>query len=122
MNDLVATWISAQYINVHSDQYDAVSWAVDELFNLAHVDPEQLLIILQDILQRDCSEKILGAIGAGVMEDMLVHNGERMIDKVVALSVVNKHFNKALHFTYIDKSDVSPSVLEKINKLKSLSV
>lgn len=119
MNKLINTWLIAQDVDVQSDEYDAVSWAVDELFVLAHDDPNRLVSIIEEILKTSSSEKILGVLGAGVLEDLLVHNGDNVIDKIAALSKSNGSFNKALQFTYIDRNDVSNEVYEIIQKLKA---
>lgn len=120
INDLVNTWVLAQNIDVHSDQYDEISWAIDELFVMAHDEPEQLLLIIQKILEINVSKKVLGAIGAGVMEDLLVHNGDRIINDIVLLSNANKYFNRILKFTFIESSEVSEDVFTKLENLKSI--
>lgn len=119
---LIDAWFSAQNIDVNSDEYDEVSWAVDELFNMAHDEPDKLLIIIQDILHIDSSKKTLGAIGAGALEDLLVHHGDDYIDKIIEISNFNANFKAAFQFTYIDKDDVSEDVYKKVLKLKEDSL
>lgn len=118
MNKLITTWLQAQNVNIQSQEYDEVGWAVDELFNLAYEKPEELLSVITNILEIDSSQRVLGAIGAGALEDLIVHHGDRCIDKVVELSLLNKKFKAAINFTYIDKNDVSSDVYEKFQKLK----
>lgn len=118
MNELIKTWLSAQHIDVESNEYGDVSWAVDELFDLAHDDPDKLLCIIVEILKIDATPKILGAIGAGVLEDLLVYHGNDYIDKIVELSKSDINFKACLRFTYIDKDDVAGDVYEKFHELK----
>lgn len=118
MNNLIETWLRAQHIDVASDEYDEVGWAVDELFNLAYSDPYKLLNIIVDILKQDSSEKTLGALGAGVIEDLLVHHGDECIAEIARLAGENKSFNKMLQFTYVDFEDVSINVYETIQSIK----
>lgn len=118
MSTLIDTWFLAQNIDINSDEYDGVSWAVDELFNMAHDEPDKLLLIIQEILNIDSSKKTLGAIGAGALEDLLVHHGDDYIDKIIEISDFDANFKAAFQFTYIDKDDVSDGVYKKVLKLK----
>lgn len=122
MSELIKTWLSAQSIDVESNEYADVSWAVDELYDLAHDDPEKLLTNVVEILKTDSSPRILGAIGAGVLEDLLVYHGNDCIDTIVKLSKSDKNFKASLHFTYIDKDDVSADVYEKFHGINGASV
>lgn len=121
VSELVKTWLSAQHVDVESDEYADVSWAVDELFDLAHDDPERLLAIIVEILSIDPSAKVIGAIGAGVLEELLVYHGSEYIDKLVQLSNSDVNFKACLEFSYIDKDDVSVDVYEKIAQIKNLA-
>lgn len=59
MNKLVETWIYAQSLDVDGVEYARASWAVDELFALAHDDPDKLLSIVIEILKADASRKTI---------------------------------------------------------------
>ena len=118
MSELIKTWLSAQCIDPESNEYADVSWAVDELFDLAHDDPDKLLANVIEILKIDSSPEILGAIGAGVLEDLLVYHGKDYIDTIIKLSKSDANFKASLHFTYIDKGDVPTDVYEKFQENK----
>lgn len=113
MKKLIETWVFAQNVDVESADYESVSWAIDEMYDLAIEDPDKLLSVITEILKVDSSQRVLGAIGAGVLEDLLVHNGDGYIDKLVDLSESNADFKKCLSFTFIDENDVSKNVYEK---------
>jgi hypothetical protein len=117
MNDLIATWLRAQSIEIESSEYAEVGWAVNKLFDMAHDDPDALLTIVVNILEVDSSPKVLGAIGAGVLEDLLVHHGDEYINTMVELAERNKNFKACLRFTYLDKDDVSTLVYQKYQEL-----
>lgn len=117
MDKLIETWLYAQHLDIESDEYADMSWAVDALFDLAHDNPDELLTSILAILKVDSSPKTLGAIGAGALEDLLVHHGCDYIDKIVELSKSDPNFKASLSFTYIDKNDVSPDVYEKFQGL-----
>lgn len=71
MDNLIQDWIAAQYIDTADKKYEAVVWAVDELFIYAQEEPEKLMEIFIRIVSIDCSDKVVKAIGAGPLEDML---------------------------------------------------
>lgn len=118
MKDLVKTWIAAQDVNVDSDDYARVSWAVDDLFDMAIYEPGKLLDTVVKILALDSSQKVTGALGAGVLEETLVHHGDAVIDQVVRLSENIPEFKGCIKYTFIEPADVSPEVYEKYSSLK----
>lgn len=122
MKNLVNTWLSAQYLDMESQEYDNVSWAVDQLFDMAHDEPAKLLKIIIEILKIEASQKIQGALGAGVLEDMLVNHGDKFIDEISKLSETTPDFKKCLMFTYVDENDVSVDVYKTIQKIKGAEV
>ena len=119
MNELIKAWLSAQSVDVESNEYADLSWAVDELFGLAHDDPDRLLTVIEEILKIDSSPKILGAIGAGALEDLIVHHGNDCIDKIVYLAKSNMAFKASVRFTYIDRDDVAADVYEKLQQVRN---
>jgi hypothetical protein len=119
MENLIKTWLCAQKFDAESIEYEEVSWAVDELFYLAHDDHQKLLNIIVEILKIDSSSQVLNTLGAGVLEDVLVHNGDKCIDEIQMLAEGNVHFKTALSNAYLDKDDVSPNVFRILQKIKS---
>jgi hypothetical protein len=119
MNELVETWLGAQTIDIESEKYENVAWAVDQLFDMAHDDPELMLQTVAKILAADASPKVLGALGAGVVEEALVNHGESVIGSFGLLAKSNPDFKKCLQYTYIDSEDVSPNVYQKFVAIKS---
>lgn len=118
MTKLIDAWILAQKVDVESREYDNLSWAVDELFELAYSEPGKLIHVVTEILKIDSSEKIVGALGAGVIEEVLVHHGEECMDDLVVLSDRNESLRSCFKFTFLDEDDVSPRVYEEFLKLK----
>ena len=117
-DNLISVWVSAQGIDPETDEYEKVSWAVDELISLASSKPEQLWELIPKILEYDSSEKILGAIGAGLVEDLLTYHGIDFIDKVSLRATNSDVFKGALRYTYLDDEDVSPEVFKKFKAIE----
>ena len=118
MKDLIATWLRAQYLPVESIQYGKVSWAVNELFELAHDAPDKLLPLVLEILKFDASEIVIGAIGSGVLEELLIHHGDEYFDKLAELCESNESLRNSARFIHLDMNDVSPTVFKKYLALK----
>lgn len=118
MEKLVTNWIESRRYDIESDEYEKRSWAVDKIYNLACTDAETLLNVVINILEKDDSETVVGALGSGVFEDLLVENGDKIIDSFVLLALKNKSFMRCIHYTFIDENDVSASVYSKFNMLK----
>lgn len=119
MENLINTWLRAQKFDAESVEYEEVCWAVDELFYLAHDNHLKLLNIIIEILKIDSSLRVLNALGAGVLEDLLVHNGDKCIDEIQKLAECNTNFKTALKNAYLDESDVSPNVFRILQKIKN---
>lgn len=119
MNKLIDAWVLAQKFDVESREYDDLSWAVDELFELAYSEPGKLIHIVTEILKIDSSEKVVGALGAGVLEEVIVHHGEKCMDDLVVLAGTNERLMSCFRFTFLDEDDVSPRVYEEFQKLKA---
>lgn len=113
-DDLVDQWIQCQYLDPSSPDFESYSHVSGCLIDLAIKQPDILLRIILEIIEKDASDNILGALGAGLIEDLIVNHESRVVDRVVELAGSNPDFKKALKYTYLDESDVSASNLSKI--------
>ena len=121
MKDLIDTWLKAQEVDVESEEYEELGWAVDYLFDLAYDSPGELLEIVEKILEKSDSETVVGALGSGPIEEMLVSNGNLVIKDVETLVENNSKFSECLKYTYIDEQDSSPAVYKKIKLFKKVN-
>ena len=113
MINLVSTWLRAQYLPIESSEYAADSWAVNTLFDLAHDAPDELLPIVVEILKNDSSKTVIGAIGSGVLEELLVYHGDEYIDTLTELCESNKNLSACTQYIHLGVSDVSSAVFKK---------
>ena len=102
---LAKTWIYAQQLGVGTFGYDRHSWAVDVVIDLAFHQPNNLWELMLRIMEIDSSEKIVKAIGAGPLEDLMVQHGEALIDKVEHLATKSAAFKAAMQNVWIEDSD-----------------
>jgi len=114
----IKAWLIARDLDKDGVEYEKYSWAVDALYDLAYEDPSQLLRNVVEILSVDSSDKTCGALGAGVLEELLVHQGEQCIDEIESIASRNLAFKSCFRFTFLDRDDVPASVYTKVARLK----
>ena len=118
LDDLIKSWVKAQSLDPRLDAYKRFGWAVDELIDMAYQNPEKLWILIPNIINYDSSKKTLGAIGAGLIEDLLIYHGREFINKVIELASTNPAFKKALQYTFLDSTDAPSDIISKLETLK----
>ncbi len=102
---LARTWIYAQKLGIGNPGYDRYAWAIDQVLDLAFHEPNQLWQLIQRILEIDSSEKIVRALGAGPLEDLMVQHGETLIGEVEARASTSKAFKAAMQSVWLEESD-----------------
>jgi hypothetical protein len=74
-------YIQAQELdNIETDH--ALWWAVQKFFDLDHENPEACWQAILTVLAREPSQKVLGVLSAGPLEDLLHHHGPQFIDRI----------------------------------------
>lgn len=101
---LAKAWIFAQKLGVDSSGYEKHSWAVDEVISLAE-KPEDLWKIILRILELDDSDEVVKAVGAGPLEDLMVHHGELFIGQVEEQASKSDVFKTAMKGVWLDSDD-----------------
>lgn len=105
INRLAKTWIFAQKLGVDSPGYEKHSWAVDEVINMVTERPQDLWQIILKILELDSADEIASAVGAGPLEDLMVHHGEDFIGKVEEHASKSDAFKTAMKSVWLDSDD-----------------
>lgn len=81
--DLVEAWIAFQEAwSKDSDETDARFWAVEAFNELADSDPEHCWTLILTVLDKKPSDKVIGMLAAGPLEDLLGAHGPRLIERV----------------------------------------
>ncbi len=111
--ELINSWIKAQGIDPLTPEYDKYSWASSKLIDMVYEWPEELWRLIPDIINQDSSDQILGALGAGLIEDLILYHGEEYIDRIILYAEKNRDFERALAYTFLDENDVSKGVYKK---------
>jgi hypothetical protein len=116
---LVSAWIRGTKALVHegglpdNHPYHEVAEA---MYNYGNTDPLLCLELIILILQTDQSKEVQAILSAGPLEDLLVHNGEAVIDAAVDQAKKDEAFAHLLGGVW--KNDISEPVWEKIVQLR----
>lgn len=95
-HNLADAWIRFKNLPKESDARVQLEWAWEQLDDLCGTQPDSAWHVIQEIIARDQSDKILADVGAGPFEDLLVHHGARFIDKVESCARSNPAFRRML--------------------------
>jgi hypothetical protein len=105
MDNLITLWISAasaqlDKLDLSEEQNDAIV----ELFDLCSENAEKAFEVICEILRRKPREDIVGYLGAGPLEDLLIKNCE-YVDIVIERSDTVKLLMNCLEVVNIDTED-----------------
>lgn len=93
---LIDAWIALQYSDPNDWGDDPNVWAFKQLMELAHDSSRLCWEVILGIIARDSSDHILSNVGAGPLEDLLVHHGDELIAEVEQLADRDPVFRRAL--------------------------
>ena len=90
-------WINA-YIAAYAEgvEHDPSNWAIQEFINISFDDPETSWHAILDILSRKPNERVIGALSAGPLEDIVELNGEDFIERIESHANENPVFRHLL--------------------------
>jgi hypothetical protein len=110
--DIVKKWII--YTLSKNDEYFDAYMA---LSRCCSKDPVRALDIIIKILQNNASDDIQMNLSAGPLEDLLVRNGNQIIDKVEEFAKKDSNFNELLGGVW--KNNITDSVWERIEAVRN---
>ena len=90
--------------NPAEDDPDFLAYEV--LSGLEHKNPERLFRILRLIVDKNDTEKILGMVAAGPLEDLIVgEHGDKFVDRVLDLARQDKRWRRILGGVWVGRSE-----------------
>jgi len=113
--NLAEAWIKLQYLLRKSDARDELWWAWEQLDELCWTEPERAWDVIQEIIAQDQSDQILADVGAGPIEDLLVHHGARIIDRVELCARSNSAFTRMLGVVW--KKSIPDEVWKRVKEI-----
>ena len=93
---IIRAWIALQEAEEESAFYEHNLWAAEKLWEFSQDNPELCWELILEILHREPSDKVLGNLAAGPLEDLLAAHGSEFIEKVEQQASQDKRFRKLL--------------------------
>ena len=96
--DKIATaWVTAHQAKQGSPEYEANWWAVSDVMDWAlERDGDLLWEFILEVYKRDLSDRAVGVLAAGPLEDLLAKRGVEFIDRIEELARKDPKFNYLL--------------------------
>ena len=97
LNQIVDAWIAAENAEHGSPECESNWWAVEQVMNWSlDREGEQLWQFITAAYKRHLSDKVVGALAAGPLEDLLANQGAEVIERVEELARKDQQFNYLL--------------------------
>ena len=98
MVELVDGWIAYEAASERGQksEQDGMQWAYDAVVDVCDAHPDLTFEFVRQVLQRDVSPKVLSALAAGPLEDLLARHGAAVIDRVEIEARQNPRFQHLL--------------------------
>jgi hypothetical protein len=113
-NSLAAAWIRFQSLSKVSVEYDQLFWVVERFID-ASSEPATAWNVIQKIISLNQNDAILAMVGAGPFEDLMVHHGALLIDKVESCARASPAFRRMLGVVW--KNAISDEVWDRIRAI-----
>ena len=114
--DLIESWIIFEESKNGSQQYEDNFWTFEYFSDLTYEHPLECYEIMIKILNMNISEDSVVSIGCGILEDLLGHNGDLIIDRLENDIKSNQKLNQAIQHTW--KYSTDDKLWSRIMKLK----
>ena len=109
------SWIRLHFAKQGSPEYEVEFWSFEAINELTHKKPSEAMAVILEIAAIDSSDAILGNLGAGPIEDLLLYHEPFIMDRVEAEVRKNPPLRRALKAVWLDP-DESP-ICERLNKI-----
>ena len=80
-------------------------WAFDALDNLCRDSPEKAWLVVAALVEAADTEELLGAVGAGPLEDILSEHGATFVDRAETEAHTNTRFAAALRNVWLSEHE-----------------
>jgi len=103
---LVDAYIEAQNLGSITNANHPLWWSVEYFMDIDnHEKANHVWIYILRIIEKQPSEKVLGMIGAGPLEDLINQYGDKFIEKIEIEARTNPQFRKVLSFVWRQDTD-----------------
>lgn len=98
-----------------SDAAEHTFWAYQALDKLCASDPDRALDIIQLILESSPPPRVLDNLAAGPLEDVLVRNGAKVLDRVERLVASRPDFRYLIGGVWTER--IPPDLKSRVDRL-----
>jgi hypothetical protein len=91
-NQLAKAWIALQTTPQHAPEYSSLFWAFRRSYDLAREEPMEAWQLVLNIWSLDQSTSTRKSLSAGLIEDLLCHHGELMIEHIERQAKADRSF------------------------------
>lgn len=112
---IVSAWITFQYLQEDSPEYEKLQWSFGTVWELCHENPDAALDFILAVMDTDFSPTIQATLSAGPLEDLLVKHGDQVIAKVEALAGGNAKFATLLGGVW--KNSMTDTIWQRVNAI-----
>ena len=92
LNEWVDAYIKAQECEETIHENHPLFWAINQFFELEDDHPEICWEVILEVLHREPSQRVLGVLAAGPLEDLIDKHGPEYIEKIEKEAKVNPTF------------------------------
>jgi uncharacterized protein DUF6869 len=96
LDALIDAWIAYYEAPGGPDRANKHWWASNEVMSWTGSDPELLWRFIVTCCNRDLSDKVIGDLAAGPLEDLIQYSGAKFIDRIEKLATEDQRFNYLL--------------------------
>ena len=103
---LAVDWIKSAEIQLKRGSLeDAYAGPIVELLDLCGTSPRKALEVIYEIISCDPSDEIIGYLGAGPLEELLIYNCEQFIDELIEKSKIDERLMLCMKSVNLDDSE-----------------
>jgi hypothetical protein len=118
LDKIITAWIAAQQAKQGSPEYAKNWWAVSEVMDWElEGEGDRLWQFILEIYKRDLSDKVIGVLTAGPVEDLLAKRGVEFIDRIEELARKDPKFNYLLGGVW--RNAMSEEVWQRVQAIRN---
>jgi hypothetical protein len=115
LQNWATAYIEAQNSDERIHENHRLWWPIGRFFELELEHPEDCWAGILAVLWREPSEKVLGVLAAGPLEDLIQNHGEHFIERIEAEAKTDPAFRALLHGVW---ESGTPEVWARIQKAR----
>ena len=118
LDKIVTAWIAAEQAERGSPERKTNWWAVSEVMDWSFDRKgDRLWQFILEVYQRELSDKVIGALAAGPLEDLLAKQGTEFIDRIEERARKDPKFNQVLGGVW--RSAMTDDVWKRVERIRN---